>query len=525
MKLNILRISIVILSCALATLMLASVRAERVEPNRVFTVSAISLEIPEAGQSHSASAAQEKTVEQVQKNIKVLTGMPQSQLIPVMNFFAASMGRRCTFCHVNNNGQWDFASDEKPEKNRAREMIKMVLDADKATFNGNPAVSCWTCHRGSNQPQGVPPLPLPLPVSPQRQPSPVGAGATAPGASPQASPTPSPALPSADEILAKYTAAVGGQAAIDKIKTRTMKGSIAFANGNTGTVEIMQSAPDKGWGAFVMQRGSIEQGTNGMTVWAKDAQGVRELSGQQATDLKLSMQLFRNLKLKDQYSRLRAQGKEKIADRDTYVLAGSLAGADKVERLFFDADTGLLVRRISYTRTMIGLIPDQIDFEDYADVDGVKLPFTIRALSVDAGNPFTVRKFTEIRLNVPVDDSKFNMPPAPPKPATTPELTSTSEAEMQRHVGGLVTMRGRFSLRGKTGPFILVGDRPVYLEARGSFSWGERYATMEGRDVTVTGVLRFARGSPGTTGPAPAAGVADHFYFEAETAKVELSPA
>jgi len=56
-----------------------------------------------------AQSPQEKTVEQVEKNIKVLTGMPQSQLVPVMNYFAASMGRRCNYCHVNNQGQWDYA--------------------------------------------------------------------------------------------------------------------------------------------------------------------------------------------------------------------------------------------------------------------------------------------------------------------------------------------------------------------------------------------------------------------------------
>src|SRR5678809_1734903 len=66
-----------------------------------------------------AQSPPEKTVEQVEKNIKVLTGMPESQLIPVMNFFAASMGRRCNYCHVNNQGQWDYASDAKPEKTTA----------------------------------------------------------------------------------------------------------------------------------------------------------------------------------------------------------------------------------------------------------------------------------------------------------------------------------------------------------------------------------------------------------------------
>src|SRR5437588_12568920 len=88
-------------------------------------------------------APQEKTVEQVDKNIKVLNGMPASQLIPVMNFFAASMGRRCNFCHVNNQGQWDYASDAKPEKNTAREMIKLVLDINKTNFKGQLQVSCY----------------------------------------------------------------------------------------------------------------------------------------------------------------------------------------------------------------------------------------------------------------------------------------------------------------------------------------------------------------------------------------------
>src|ERR1041385_5865695 len=87
----------------------------------------------EVARATKVEPPQEKTVEQVEKNIKVLTGMPQSQLIPVMNFFAASMGWRCNYCHVNNQGQWDYASDAKPEKAAAREMIKLVMDINKTT--------------------------------------------------------------------------------------------------------------------------------------------------------------------------------------------------------------------------------------------------------------------------------------------------------------------------------------------------------------------------------------------------------
>ena len=96
------------------------------------------------------------------------------------------------------------------------------------------------------------------------------------------------------------------------------------------------------------------------------------------------------------------------------------AGDNHQERLYFDAETGLLLRRISYMQTMIGLIPTQLDFEDYRDVDGVKLPFTVRVSTVEPGNPITALAFSEMKLNAAVDDAKFNMPPTPPAPVKTP---------------------------------------------------------------------------------------------------------
>src|SRR3977135_3947793 len=178
MKLNILRLLIVALACASAVLVIANVRAQKSSPaQNDFAVSLSTLGIAVPSQTPAApAAAQEQTVEQVQKNIKVLNGMPQSQFIPAMNFFAASLGVRCNYCHVNNNGQWDYASDEKEEKATTRRMIKMVLDDNKSTFNGNPQVSCWTCHRGRTSPQGSPNLPLPAPTP---RPSPAGAPGTA----------------------------------------------------------------------------------------------------------------------------------------------------------------------------------------------------------------------------------------------------------------------------------------------------------------------------------------------------------
>src|ERR1051325_10018869 len=127
----------------------------------LFATSVALVMLAPAASSSTQQPPAEKTVEQVQKNIKVLNGMPESQLIPAMNFMSASLGVRCTFCHVNKEGKWDFVSDEKPEKNTAREMITMVLAVNKGTFRGNTEVSCFTCHGGRTHPISSPMLPIP----------------------------------------------------------------------------------------------------------------------------------------------------------------------------------------------------------------------------------------------------------------------------------------------------------------------------------------------------------------------------
>jgi hypothetical protein len=330
-----------------------------------------------------------------------------------MNFFAASMGRRCNYCHVNNQGQWDYASDTKPEKTAAREMIKLVLDINKTTerLKLDP-VSCYTCHRGRTSPQSIPTLPLPLPSPPANA---NGPGGPTPGTSPQASPSPTPAMPSADEIFNKYAAALGGQTVIDKLKSRTAKGTVTQANGNSFQFELSQAAPDKFYLLVTTPQGTIERGFNGQVGWEKTARGVREISGTELINFKTANGLFTLLKLKEQYSKPPRVRKDKLGDREVYIIDGTTIDNRRM-RLYFDAASGLLLRRTTTMQTMVGIIPDQIELEDYREAEGLKFPFTARAAALEVGNPTSTRTFTEVKLNVPVDESKFNMPPAP-KPA------------------------------------------------------------------------------------------------------------
>ncbi len=61
-------------------------------------------------------------------------------------------------------------------------------------------------------------------------------------------------------------------------------------------------------------------------------------------------------------------------------------------------------------RTFIATIPQQTDFQDYREVEGLKLPFTITVSSVDLGSVPITRKFAEIKINVPLSESRFNKP-------------------------------------------------------------------------------------------------------------------
>jgi hypothetical protein len=409
MKLNILRLLVVVLACVSAIVVISKAGAQKSSGNREFAVSLSSLGLPQGAQTPAAPAApQEKTVDQTRKNIQVLKGLPDSQLGTVMQYVATSLGRRCDFCHVNKGGNnWVWESDEKEEKVTARKMMTMVLALNKDNFRGSPTVSCYTCHRGRSTPQGIPSFPLPTPP-PRPQP------AASPAAG-QPTPTPTPAGPTADQILAKYTEAIGGQAAIEKMKTSVMKGTYAGFNGAELTFEAYLTAPDKFYVSVTTPQGTSERGFDGKVAWEKNARGVNELTNPILDQMKSMFMFFRNIKLKEQFTRLRLGGRDKIGDRNVIIISGTTADNHR-ERLFFDAETGLLLRRISYAETMIGMIPEQIDFEDYRDVDGVKLPFTVRVSSVEPGLVST-RKYTEIKLNVPVDDSKFNKPAAA-KPTT-----------------------------------------------------------------------------------------------------------
>src|SRR5450755_2797728 len=95
-----------------------------------------------------------KKAEEQFKNIQTLKGIPADQLIPSMQFIAASLGVECEFCHV----QHAFDKDDKKTKLAARKMMTMMMQIDTDNFKGEREVTCYTCHRGSVNPVVIPVL-------------------------------------------------------------------------------------------------------------------------------------------------------------------------------------------------------------------------------------------------------------------------------------------------------------------------------------------------------------------------------
>ena len=116
--------------------------------------------------------------------------------------------------------------------------------------------------------------------------------------------------------------------------------------------------------------------------------------------------------LKAMFREMRVQRTEKIGDHETYVVVGQRESKPPIQ-LYFDQQTGLLVRLVRFGETALGQLPTEIDYSDYRDADGVKIPY--RWTLARPGGRFTIQ-VSEAKQNVPIDDVKFAKPPANTSP-------------------------------------------------------------------------------------------------------------
>jgi photosynthetic reaction center cytochrome c subunit len=350
---------------------------------------------PASASPAAPQSAGEPTAGEKFKNIKVLRSMPASQMLPVMHLMRASLGVTCDFCHVTENNQYE--ADTKKEKETARHMIQMVLDINKNNFEGRTVVTCNTCHNGREHPVAVPPIGQAL-------------FADTTNAAPE--PETQEKLPSAAQILDRYVEALGGRTALLAVKGRTSRGTLlhmkvidsgtpkakAVNRGEEDPLEITQQGPGK---VTVTVGPSAERtvyrldGTSGTV---ESPAGKRAMNAQEIARFTALADLRKDLDLRERADKMRVAGKDKIDGRDVYIVRAPTAEGGR-ENLYFDVQTGLLRRRLSFRPTVIGPDPEQTDYEDYRAVNGVKVPFVVKVSYVDDNHLGITRKFTEIRGN------------------------------------------------------------------------------------------------------------------------------
>lgn len=335
-----------------------------------------------------------KTAAEVNKNIQVLKTLPAIDLFPAMQFMAASLGVGCEYCHVTDNtGRWPMEKDDKPQKLAARRMLTMVQQINQTHFNGQNRITCASCHHGANRPSPYPP---------------VVDAVHADRFTAAAALDPKEAMPAVRTVLDKYVAAIGGADANARITSRRWKGAITPTGGGRALgFDVVEAAPDKMRATVTGDQGTSRQGVDGDTVWSADVQGsVHGETGFEAIRIRRLADFHRNEKLDVLDPTLAVTGVQAMNGGRAFVLQGTLPNT-QIERLYFDTESGLLVRRMTLSPTSFGLLPEQMDFEDYRAVGGVKLPFLIRRSTPSFSN---TQKYEEITLNVPVDASIFKRP-------------------------------------------------------------------------------------------------------------------
>ena len=132
------------------------------------------------------------------------------------------------------------------------------------------------------------------------------------------------AMPTAEQIIDNHVKAIGGKEALAKVSSRIAKGKLDIAAANiSGSFESQNKGPNlSSMTAELANFGLVRQGFDGTVAWeANPMVGLREKTGVELADAKLEAELHRELKMKELFPKIEVKGKEKVGDKDTYVVA------------------------------------------------------------------------------------------------------------------------------------------------------------------------------------------------------------
>lgn len=326
-----------------------------------------------------------RTAESAYKNILVLKGIPAEDLIAAMRFVSASLGVKCSYCHVEGH----FESDDKKPKQTARTMMRMVLTLNRDRFSGIEQVTCNSCHRGSTRPESTPKVEAEMsPVDPEPE---------------QKS---AADLPTVDQVIDRYVQSLGGRAAIGQITSSRERGSTTV-HGRSSPIEVLNQVADKQVIVRHASDGDNITGFDGKDGWSKaPGRPVREVEGADLDAMQIDAEFYFPLRIHQICEDLRMEYPARISTSDAYVISCHNGRKPPVE-LYFDKQSGLLVRTLRYLPTPLGSLPTEVDYLDYREVGGVKAPF--RRI-VRGPNEIATTELERVEWNVPIDQKQFAKP-------------------------------------------------------------------------------------------------------------------
>jgi photosynthetic reaction center cytochrome c subunit len=348
-----------------------------------------------------ASATAPLLAEQAFKNIQALKGISAADFMGTMGIMTAALGFDCSECHVAaGTDKVDWAADT-PRKVIARRMVNMVVAINQTNFSGRQLVTCWTCHRGRDKPVVTPSLDIVYGM-PTLEPDDLVVASV-------------PGLPKPDEIIDKHIQAVGGEQRLASLTSFTATGtSIGFGGfGGGGAVQIYAKAPDQRSTIIEFKdapgRDASIRSFDGKIGWIKTpltVLGEYQLSGSELDGARLDAELAFPSQIKRVLTNLRTLQPAAINDREVNVVQGNGPGR-LFATLYFDKETALLARVVRYGNSPIGRLPTQVDYADYRDVNGIKLPFRFTFAWLDGRDAF---QLNDVRINVPIDATRFGRP-------------------------------------------------------------------------------------------------------------------
>jgi len=335
--------------------------------------------------------AQEKAAQPKFKNLQVLKDVPPDQLIPAMQFISASLGVECEFCHVRDA----FDKDDKQPKQTARRMMQMMFDLNANQFHGERAVTCYTCHRGSAKPVSIPMVDSKAAYVSEAR---VAADPAAEGRTD---------LPSAGDLIEKYIQAVGGASAVQNVSSRVESGTVTFGVGPALPIEILSKSPSRQAMIVRLPAGDNSTVFDSQNGWSKSPAGpVRDMPQADIEGAKLDADLQFPINLKKTFQELKVIRTEKVGEHDAILLFATNSSGPPLE-LYFDRQTGLLLRQLRFGSSPLGLNPTQIDYGDYKTFDGVQVPLHV---VITRPNRTLDIHLLQVTQNIPVDDAKFARP-------------------------------------------------------------------------------------------------------------------